>query len=54
VRSPNSDQLPQKLVVLKMHGERRRGHVLPAGVIPEAREKDLDRLVYGKAGDVLG
>jgi hypothetical protein len=53
-RSPTSDQIPQKLVVLKMHGERRRGHVLAVEVIPEVREKDLDRFAYRKAGDVLG
>ena len=40
--------------MLGVHGERRRGRVLPVGVIPEVREQDLDRLVYGKAGDVLG
>ena len=49
-----ADQVPQQLVVLGVHGERCRGRVLPVGVIPKVREQDLDRLVYGKAGDVLG
>ena len=43
-----------KLVALGVHGERRRGRVLPVGVIPKVREQDLDRLIYGKAGDVPG
>jgi len=49
-----ADQLPHKLVVLGVHGERRRGRVLPVGVVPEVREQDRDRLVYRKAGDMLG
>ena len=49
-----ADQVPQKLVVLGVHGERCRGRVLPVRVIPEVREQDLNRLVYGKARDVLG
>ena len=46
--------VPQELVVLGVHGERRRCRVLPVGVVPEVREQGLGRLVYGKAGDVLG
>ena len=49
-----ADQVPQKLVVLGVHGDRCRGRVLPVGVIPKVREQDLNRLIYGKAGNVPG
>ena len=49
-----ADQVPQELVALRVHGDRRRCRVFPVGVIPQMGKQGLGRLVYGKAGDVLG